>query len=832
MHGYNANIDSAQPLQFSDEELPAWMRQPQRTVDWALIVVVAVCLVVMWPLLSRPSLPRNVGAQLALGHAIEMGESIQAGILYPRWAADLNYGYGSPVWNYQAPLPHYLTGLHYVLMQSKPETSVKSILGVGILLGGLGMFAFVRRRWGTYAGLLAATTYVLSPQMALVEPYLQSDLALLLAMGFFFSSLWAFDRLLENGRGWDIVLSVLLLALLVLAHTPLNVVLALVVLGWLLSRAWLWPQTYSLRGLLAFGLGIGLAAFYWFPAWGERNAARWQRMTTYPVEAEKTLSLARILGPPPLLDLSAINPPETESIGVAVWFLAVLAAVALFTWNWRHVAPDLESMSRGEALQQRLVRMLHTARHEQLEAAFFGGVGVLCLVIVTRVGGTLWAAWPDWPHLYPRDLLPLIAACGAIFAAQIGYLMERWQRPLLASGVMTACWLGIAAAALTVLSVPLWPDRRQSTPDLSGLLRDDKTRGYAIASLMTDWVVPESVIQVPKPSPTLIASYQSSVVEKVSREALPAAIKVGAISHKPQSDRFVVRSSSPATLTLLTFDYPGWRVEVNGDRVPVQHDPESGLIVVPLPEGQNEVYVYFGTTLPRILGWVVAGLALLGTVVFSAALEVVEPEAAEGHGSRRALALHKLNVLVAAGLIVGAGGVVPRVMPGWFTQESAPGVVTVAENQFPRALHGGIDLLAYDMSVEDALHPGDEVTLTLYWRAVRPDLHDYQVHVLLANRVDAGQVAHFAQHRHPGMIPTSQWPVWPLLDYYMRDVYQLTVDPAAPPGQYTIVIEVGECSQLSLYPCEQINPLLVRDGRGTSLGESIVLPTEIEVIAR
>jgi hypothetical protein len=79
------------------------------------------------------------------------------------------------------------------------------------------------------------------------------------------------------------------------------------------------------------------------------------------------------------------------------------------------------------------------------------------------------------------------------------------------------------------------------------------------------------------------------------------------------------------------------------------------------------------------------------------------------------------------------------------------------------------------------------------------------------------------------MIPSSQWPTWPLLDYYLRDAYSLPLDQDIAPGTYNVMVQVGSCSQMIISPCETMEPLFVRDGRGTSLGRRITLPIKITV---
>ncbi len=821
------------PAGLTLDDLPLWMRKTRREIDWAFLGMVVVALVIVWPLFARSGLPHNLETQAELARTIEVAESIQAGTLYPRWAPDFNYGYGSPLWNYLAPLPHYLAGLHYVLAQSNPETSVKLVLAFSLGLGGLGLFSFVRRRWGTYAGILAACVYLYSPQIALVKPYLESDLAALMAMGFFVMTLWAFDRVLVSVHGWDISLAASLVAALWLSDTPLSVILIAVAAGWLAWRFFTRDHVLYRWGSAAAALGLGTAfsACYWLPAWAEFSAVRWLPVSQYPLENWHQLMPLDLLAQPDLLDSSAVNPLPTGAVGVAVWLLALAGVIVVALSIWRRTPRDPRSISRGDAFQWRLVHAIRGISHREWEVAYFGLVGIGVFVLVTPAGRPFWDRMPEWPPVYPRDVLPLIAACGAIVAAQLGAVLERARQSLVGVGGMVLILALILGLALPTLSLPAWP-ATHDMPQLSTVLRDE-TRGHLVASSIAGWLLPKTVIDVPQPSPALVMSYQNGAIDKVARSELPAAAQVDIVDNAPQSTRLVVKTPYPIELALQILDFKGWRAQVNNRPIPIQTQAKTGFVALELPAGQQEVTVEFGSTPVRDVAWAFTGVALLVMVIISLRLEYELLDERSTQAAAWKLTPEKVTYLQALLLFLiilfGIGGALPRLAPELFTRHSPLGVVLPARTQLPRAL-SGVDLLAYDVQAGAAVSPGDPVTLHLYWRAVRPDLPDYQANVLLVATGDPERQIMLAQHRHPGSIPVSQWPTWPLFGSYVRDSYYLQLDKNVPPGEYNIVVQLGRCAQQNLFPCQQIEPLFVRDNRGSSLGQQIVLPTPIRVV--
>src|SRR5690348_14819840 len=106
------------------EELPLWMRPRHRNIDWGLLILLGFCLINVWPFISHP-LPGATDAELYVYRSVEVARLLRAGIGYSRWSPYFNYGYGSPLFNYLPPLPHYLAGYYQVLTDASPENSIK-----------------------------------------------------------------------------------------------------------------------------------------------------------------------------------------------------------------------------------------------------------------------------------------------------------------------------------------------------------------------------------------------------------------------------------------------------------------------------------------------------------------------------------------------------------------------------------------------------------------------------------------------------------------------------------------------------------------------------------
>jgi 4-amino-4-deoxy-L-arabinose transferase-like glycosyltransferase len=128
-------------------------------------------------------------------------------------------------------------------------------------------------------------------------------------------------------------------------------------------------------------------------------------------------------------------------------------------------------------------------------------------------------------------------------------------------------------------------------------------------------------------------------------------------------------------------------------------------------------------------------------------------------------------------------------------------------------------LYGYDLSA-DVVHPGDTLYLTLHWQALDTMETSYTVftHLLDVQNQVRGQMDSLPQG---GARPTTGW----VPQEYIRDEYQLVVQPDAPPGEY--VIEAGMYDAST--PDFQRLPL--QDVEGNVMDDRIVLDVRIRVEA-
>ncbi|MGD9376232.1 MAG: hypothetical protein PVJ23_10660, partial [Anaerolineae bacterium] len=151
------------------------------------------------------------------------------------------------------------------------------------------------------------------------------------------------------------------------------------------------------------------------------------------------------------------------------------------------------------------------------------------------------------------------------------------------------------------------------TPETAGspLLTIEFELEYTDMRGMTRWTQ-----QFPESSP-LVEQYLSGS-DLVTAQALAPGATVDMIRAAGASDELWVRSPDGTPLQFYTYYFPGWRVYVNGERLPddaLRPEGAYGLLTVDIPPGEHHVLLRWGDTPLRLTGKVLTVACLLLVLV-------------------------------------------------------------------------------------------------------------------------------------------------------------------------------------------------------------------------
>ena len=107
----------------------------------------------------------------------------------------------------------------------------------------------------------------------------------------------------------------------------------------------------------------------------------------------------------------------------------------------------------------------------------------------------------------------------------------------------------------------------------------------------------------------------SSAIDKSARRVIvdgPEHAGIHVVQWDAESKKFTAEMSAPARLVLHLFNYPAWKIEVNGREVQAGTRESTGQMLVPVGAGANRVQITFVRTWDRkVGGWISVVTALL-----------------------------------------------------------------------------------------------------------------------------------------------------------------------------------------------------------------------------
>ena len=180
-----------------------------------------------------------------------------------RWAGDLNYGYGMPLFNFIYQLP-YVIASFFVSLGLGLVWSFKLTLTVSYMLSGVFMLMFANLFFkDRKTAFLVAVFYQFAP-FRLVELLMRGSFGEVYTYAFLPLVLFGLTKLFIFPNYRYFLLTSVASALLVLSHNSISLVFFAISAGFMLFFAK--SRKNVVLGMLALVAGLALSSFYWVPA--------------------------------------------------------------------------------------------------------------------------------------------------------------------------------------------------------------------------------------------------------------------------------------------------------------------------------------------------------------------------------------------------------------------------------------------------------------------------------------------------------------------------------------------------------------------------------------
>jgi hypothetical protein len=753
---------------------------------------------------------------------VEFDHLLRQGVWFPRWASDLGYGYGYPLFNYYPPLTYYLGALFHALGLGF-EHSLIAVYGVALTLAVIGAFLLARElTQDDLSGYVAAAAYGTAPYVYF-NLFARSAVPETLALGLLPLMLWAYARLARAPSRPVFALAALTYTALIITHflsailaVPLLLVIALTSAPLpLRAPSPTRPVSPSPHlPLAAFLLALALSAFFLLPALFETSAVQVHQLTA-PGDLDfrnNFLPLTDLLAWPRPYDARLVFIGVSPSLNLGV----VGVVVVLVGWVIKSKVQSPKPKVGGTGqLGPSLLSLASNLQSPIASLQFFIPITFLIYsFFTTPLSRPLWETLPfanilqfPWRLVGPASLL-LALWCGLL--VRRGSSIPHHPSPITNPSALLRASLQSLIPSLFFFASLTWtyasPTPVPFAPTIPNLTAYEQTGQLGATS--AGEFLPSAVQQLPPPLDLAAPNF--------SRLApVPEGVSVTDYRATPLSISVVVSTTNQFPITLYLFYFPGWRATVDGVETPITPSVPNGLITLTVPSGQHTLTITFGDTPLRTFSAIISILALIALLpltlapfggAHSYALLRFSPTPALSMAPSHPLPV-TLTALALLALRLATLDHAPNPFNySRFNGESVAGISRPLDVNFENQLV----LIGLDQA-SITTHP---LPITLYFRAQTPPTADYSVSLQLVD--NDGNLFGQSDSQHPGRLPTSRW----RLDQYAQDTHTLAPFPGTPPGRYHLQLSVYQASGPAL---SVLNADQIPQGTAYDLGE-VTLP--------
>ena len=234
-----------------------------------LLVLIFISFIPLFDLF-KPGLPLTHDGQDHVARIANFYQNLSEGNIIPRWAGNLNWGYGHPILEFLYPFPSYLASFFHFFGFTLVD-SVKLVFGASFILSGLAMYLFIKELLNDdKAAFFASAFYIIAPYR-FVDLYVRGAIGEHVAFIFPPLIFYFLLKLSKRCSLWCLMGGVFSFAGLILSHNAITLMflpLIFLYIFYLISQCSN-KKCFMLNTFCLILLGFGLSAFFWIPAFME-----------------------------------------------------------------------------------------------------------------------------------------------------------------------------------------------------------------------------------------------------------------------------------------------------------------------------------------------------------------------------------------------------------------------------------------------------------------------------------------------------------------------------------------------------------------------------------
>lgn len=532
---------------------------------WPILVIIVVGAVPLLDLLN-PGLPITHDGQDHVARIANFYKNLEEGNLIPRWAANLNWGYGHPILMFLYPFPSYIASILHFLGFSFVDAT-KLVFGFAFIASGIAMYIWIRNFLGEKPAVASAVLYMIVPYR-FVDLYVRGAIGEHMAFIFPPLILYFLLKLSKQYSYWGILGGSISLAFLILSHNAIS--LMFVPLAFLYG-VFLIALSKKRKSLVYYYtsilvLGFSLSAFFWIPAFFEGKYTL-RDIVTSTDYASKLVPLQNFLYGEWNYGISG---QFTVQIGIVHWLFVLISIPATVFLHKRK--NKLWVLSAGTML-----------------------VFISSLYVMTFYSKPIWDAVTTLQKFqFPWRFLSITVFASSLLSAFVIYAFLRKLNILFIFSILLVLYL----------NKDYWHAKDFLIKDESfytGVYRSTTDTGESSPIWSVRFMEKEA----------------RAPIETIAGDAVILNLERRTTYHK-----YSVNVQEKTRLRENTLYFPGWNVLVDKNSVPIEfQDPANrGLITFFVEKGSHTVEIIFKDTKLRIISNVISLLSILTIFLFSAAI--------------------------------------------------------------------------------------------------------------------------------------------------------------------------------------------------------------------
>lgn len=508
--------------------------------------------------LLNPGLPITHDGQDHVARVANFYQNLSEGNIVPRWAGNLNWGYGHPILMFLYPLPSYAASLFHLLGFSLID-SIKLVFGLSFILSGIFMFLWIREFLGEFPAFVGGLLYMLAPYR-FVDLYVRGALGEHFAFMFVPLILYFLLKISkEKYSAFLIIGGSISLAAFILSHNAISLMFLPVILLYLLFLIFTNKKrqqlTYQYISILVIGLGI--SAFFWIPAYFEGKYTL-RDIVTVKDYATRFVDISKFIWSNWNYGISG---QFSVQVGVLNWIFILLSIPMIFILYRRK--NNLWSLSLGAII-----------------------VFIAAIFLMIPQSQFIWDKITTLQKFqFPWRFLTISVFTSSIIGALVVSQLKNYRKLLTVIFIVLVLWL----------NKNYWHAK--------GYLLKDESFFTGVYNSTTD--TGESS---PRWSVRFMETRPKNHIEVISGNAEIKELKRTSTKHE-----YDINSSNATRIRENTLYFPGWEALIDGKSTNIEfQDPKNrGVMTFNVPQGAHKVYLEFKETKLRLISDLISFLSLI-----------------------------------------------------------------------------------------------------------------------------------------------------------------------------------------------------------------------------